>query len=316
MLVEDGRVFMPSVADVFIWSSPLQRLEPFGKVVCLYESVKVLTQLRVALVEVAIHGLVFDGPMHSFNLPIRPWMVGFGQPVLNTMCIAYGIKSLLASPLCIGRLCKLVAVVSQDGVNLIGHRRDEAMQESTSIFALVAGHQFDINELGSAINGNEEIEFAFIASEMADVQVKVADGIGFEALLRWLAFRLRQAVYAMTLKATMQAGAGQMWDRLLQGVETVIKRQQGLGTEGNDHGLLLLAEDGRARLFGTHRQVLDGIALLPFCDRLRVDAIALGQLGYALLTILYLLAGRLCRSGLRVENLSHNASFSHFEMTP
>ena len=300
MVVKVVRVFTPFVADVFIWSAPLQRLEPFGKVVCLYESFKVLTQLRVALVKVAMHGLVFDGPMHSFNLPIRPWMVGFGQPVLNTMCIAYGIKSLLASPLGIGRLCKLVAVVGQDGVNLIRDHRDETLQEGASICALVTGEQFDIDELGSAINGNEEIEFAFISSQMADVQVKVADGIGFEALLHWLAVRLRQAVYAMTLKATMQAGAGQMRDYLLQRVEAIIKRQQGLCPEGNDHGLLLLAEDGRARLFGTHRQVLDGIALLPFGDRLWVDAIALGQLGYALLTILYLLAGRLCRSGPRV----------------
>ena len=316
MLVKDVRVFTPLVADVFIGRSPLQRLESFGKVVCLYEGFKVLAQLRVRLVEVAMHGLLFDRPEHSFNLPICPWMIGFGQPVLNTMRVAYRIKSLLASPLRIGRLSKLVAVVRQDGVNLIGYRRDEPLQESASICTFVAGQQFNIGELGGTVDGDEEIEFAFIASEMANVQVKVADGIGFEALLRRLAFRLRQAVYAMTFEATMQAGAGQMWDCLLQRVEAVIKRQQGLCPESNDHGFLLLSEDGRARLFGTHRQVLDRTALLPFCDRLWVDAIALGQLGYALLTILYLLAGRLCRSGLRVENLSHNASFSHFEMTP
>ena len=53
MLLKDGRVFTPFVTDEFIWRSSLQRLEPFGKVVCLYECVKVLTQLRVGLVEVA-----------------------------------------------------------------------------------------------------------------------------------------------------------------------------------------------------------------------------------------------------------------------
>ena len=210
---------------------PCSALSRLAKLYACMKSFKVLTQLRVALVEVAIHGLVFDGPMHSFNLPIRPWMVGFGQPVLNTMCIAYGIKSLLASPLCIGRLCKLVAVVSQDGVNLIGRRGDEPMQESASIFALVAGQQFDIDELGSAINGNEEIEFAFIASEMADVQVKVADGIGFEALLRWLAFRLRQAVYAMTLKAT-DAG----WRGSNVGSSPAARRDSHQATAGSWYG--------------------------------------------------------------------------------
>ena len=190
------------------------------------------------------------------------------------------------------------------------------MQEAASIFALVAIKQFSKCELGSAINGDEEIEFAFIATEMADVQVKVANGIGFEALFRRLAVRFRQTVHTMSLKAAMQAGTGQMRDLLLQGVEAVIQRQPGHSTEGNDHGFLLLGEDGRARPLGTHRQILNGIALLPFGDRLRIDTKALGQINYALLTILYLSAGRLCRSGLRVENLSHSASFTHFVMTP
>ena len=46
----------------------MQRLEPFGKVVCLYERFKMLTQPRVRLVEVETRGLLFDGPKHSFNL--------------------------------------------------------------------------------------------------------------------------------------------------------------------------------------------------------------------------------------------------------
>ena len=172
------RIFTPFVADEFIRSSPLERLEPFGKVVRLYEGFKVLTQLCVGLVEVAIHGLVFDGPMHSFHLPIRPWMVGFCHPVFNAMRCAYRIKIFLASPLCIGRQCKLLAVVRQNGVNPIRYRCDEPMQEAASIFALVAIKQFRKYELGSAINGDEEIKFAFIATEMADVHMKVADGIG------------------------------------------------------------------------------------------------------------------------------------------
>ncbi len=154
-MVKQGRVYTPFVADEFIWRSPLQRLEPFGKVVCLDAGFKVLTQQRVRLVEIATYGLLFNCPKHSFNLPICPWKVGFGQPVLNSALIAYRIKSLFASPLCIGRLRKLVAVVGQDGVNLIGHCRDEPLQKSARICALIAFQQFSVGELGSAVDGDE-----------------------------------------------------------------------------------------------------------------------------------------------------------------
>ena len=51
------RVFPPAGADKLIGTSPLQCLEPFGKVAGLDEGFKVLAQLCLCLVEVAIHRL-------------------------------------------------------------------------------------------------------------------------------------------------------------------------------------------------------------------------------------------------------------------
>lgn len=53
IIVKVFRVFPPAVADKLVGTSPLQCLEPYGKVVGLYEGFKVLAQLCVCLVEVA-----------------------------------------------------------------------------------------------------------------------------------------------------------------------------------------------------------------------------------------------------------------------
>ena len=74
------RMLLPAVADKLVGTSPLQSLEPFGKVLGLNEGFKVLAQLCVCLVEVAIQRLFFQGPMHPFNLPICPRVIGLRQP--------------------------------------------------------------------------------------------------------------------------------------------------------------------------------------------------------------------------------------------
>ena len=82
-----------------------------------------------------------------------------------------------------------------------------------------------------------------------------------------------------------------MGNRFLQGIKAIIQRQQGLAAEGHDNGFFLMAQDSGSRLLRSHRQVLDGIAPVPLRNRLGVDAMPLGQLPYALFTILYRSAG-------------------------
>jgi hypothetical protein len=48
----------------------------------------------------------------------------------------------------------------------------------------------------------------------------------------------------MPFQATVQRGASQLWNRGLQGVQTVIERQESVLAKRNDDGLLLDGQDG------------------------------------------------------------------------
>src|SRR5215212_3514608 len=110
------------------------------------------------------------------------------------------------------------------------------------------------------------------------------------------------------MKTAVQAGARQVRDRGLEGIEAVIQRQQRVPPKGDNDGLLLDREHGRARLLGASALVLDRGALLPLCDGLRVEAVAPGQHPQALLTMLDRATHRRCRAGAPMKNLAHSAS--------
>src|SRR6476660_1866985 len=79
--------------------------------------------------------------------------------------------------------------------------------------------------------------------------------------------------------------------------------------KGDDDGLVLKRQAGGFWLFRAGRKIGHRTALLPFCNGLQIDPIALRQRPQALLTILYCSTDCLCRCGAAVKNLSHSASF-------
>ena len=91
-----------------------------------------------------------------------------------------------------------------------------------------------------------------------------------------------------------------MRDRRLQGVQAVIQWQQGMPPKRDDDRFVLDRQNGRARVFWTGRQIVDGTALLPLRNRLRVDPMTMGKGSQALLTILYCSTDRRCRAGAAV----------------
>src|SRR3954466_10861587 len=107
----------------------------------------------------------------------------------------------------------------------------------------------------------------------------------------------------------MQARAGQVRDRGLEGIEAIIERQQRVPPKGNHEGLFLAREHRGARLLRAGAFVLDRGALLPLGDRLRVDPVALGQHPQALLTMLDRATHCRRRAGAPMQNLAHSASF-------
>ncbi len=98
----------------------------------------------------------------------------------------------------------------------------------------------DDGKFAGAIDGDVEVKLALGSLDFGDVDVDVADRIGFELLpYRLVASDLRQPRDAMTLQAAMQLRVGQMRDRRLQGVEAIVEREHHMPSEGNDDGFVL-----------------------------------------------------------------------------
>src|SRR5690242_11335354 len=117
----------------------------------------------------------------------------------------------------------------------------------------------------------------------------------------------------MPLKTAVQRRAGQGRDSGLQRVKAVIERQQRVAPEGDDNGLVLRREHGRARVPGPGALVGNRRPGSPLSNRLRIDPVAPGENPQALLTMLYRSTHRLCRAGAPVENLAHSASFHSWD---
>jgi hypothetical protein len=163
--------------------------------------------------------------------------------------------------------------------------------------------------LASAVDGHEQAQLALFRAHLGDVDVEIANGVGGEALAhRLVTLDLGQAADAMPLEAAVQRRARQVWDRRLEGVETVVQRQERVPAEGEDDRLLLRREHGGAGVLGTHPGIGCGLALLPFLDRGGADAVVPGQRSHALLAPLYRATHCRCRGGASMKNLAHSAS--------
>ncbi len=75
----------------------------------------------------------------------------------------------------------------------------------------------------------------------------------------------------MALQASVQRRAGQVRDRGLQDIETVVRRQERVPPKGNDHCFLSLAEHGGTGLPGPRLEILHRLTLAPLRNGLRID---------------------------------------------
>jgi len=120
----------------------------------------------------------------------------------------------------------------------------------------------------------------------------------------------------MPLQAAMKRGPGQVRDRGLQGIESIIERQQCVSAKRDNNRFPFARQDCGMRILRAGRKIGYGCSALPFGDGLLVDAVALRKRSQALLTILYCSTDRLCRPGAAVKYLSQSASFRALELIP
>ena len=112
-------LFLPAFADVFIRCESFERFESLGEVIGHQESIQVFFQVLVGLVVILFHRGVFERAVHAFYLAIRPRMVDFGEPVVDTRFLTDAIKDMLKCILIALTVGELDAIIGQHGVDPI-----------------------------------------------------------------------------------------------------------------------------------------------------------------------------------------------------
>jgi hypothetical protein len=242
--VESFRVRSPAFADELVWCEAFEGLEPAGEIVSVDEVAKMGAQLVLVVVVVAFDGRVLDGPVHSLELTIRPGVIWLGEPIFDAVLAADLVEAV--HPIARGpavavarQVCELDPVVGKHRMQAIGCRGDQRFEESDSrgaIGLLMQLHEANFEVLSMPTN-RWSLPSLVLTSAMSFV--KEADRIRLELLLRGLfPFDLREPADAVSLQAAMQGRPRQMGNGCLQGVETIVERQEGMAPERDDDRLL------------------------------------------------------------------------------
>ena len=86
--LELAGLFCPDTSDVFVRREAAQGLEPAGMVAGVDERLKVLPELVVAVVVVALDRGVLDRSVHPLDLAVGPGVVLLGQAMLDAIFFA------------------------------------------------------------------------------------------------------------------------------------------------------------------------------------------------------------------------------------
>lgn len=216
---EAVRLFYPLLADELVRSKPLEGLEPSAEVVGGNEVVKVLSELGMVFVVIALDHGFLDRPVHSLNLAIRSWMCRFRQPMFDVEIGACRIEGIATEekPFCphrldvsdrppvAGGISEVRAVIRQNGVDLVWNSFSEIAEGVCCNPSRRLAVNFNERELRHATNGNEEIEPALGSLHFGDIDMEEADRIDLELLFGdFFTPDIGQASDAMALQTAMQ----------------------------------------------------------------------------------------------------------------
>ncbi len=164
-----------------------------------------VTKLLMGIVVVTVDGRIFERAVHALHLTIRPRMFGFGQAVVNAMLATNPIKQKLEGILVARMISKLNPIVSQNSVDFIGNGSEKMAQKFGGDGTGRMLVYLNKGKLRGTINGHKQVKLAFFRLYLSDVDMKIADGIGFEArFLRRLLGNLGQPTNFVSLKTAMQ----------------------------------------------------------------------------------------------------------------
>jgi hypothetical protein len=134
------------------------------------------TEVEDGGVKEGFDGRVFDRRNHSLSLPVGPAVVGLCL-TCSIPYYAYRAEEMIDEPTfgTLVKLHELNPVVREYGVDFIGYRFDQSLEETGCYkFRRLAIDPGD-DDLRSAIDGNEEKCLATLVSQLSNVDVEIAD---------------------------------------------------------------------------------------------------------------------------------------------
>lgn len=152
----------------------------------------------MAVVMIPPNGCILDRPVHAFDLPVGPWMVRFGQAMVDVVLSTGQNEAMAAEPgllrnqlLDLGRrpiiasgVSEMGSVVGQHGVDPVRNGVDQAAEEVSGVAPADLLVQFSKGKLAGTINGNEHVELTLFCPNLGDVDVEVTNRVRLELLLR------------------------------------------------------------------------------------------------------------------------------------
>ena len=166
-------LFCPDFADELIGCQALEGLEPAREIVGRDEVGEVSAQLIVIVVVEALDGRFLDGSVHPLDLAVRPGMLDLCEPVFDAMFVADAVEDMLEGVLVARPVGELDAVVGQNGMDGIGHGRDQVAKELGHHQLARRLVQFRIGELGRPVDSNEEAQLALGGLHLGDVDMEM-----------------------------------------------------------------------------------------------------------------------------------------------
>ena len=136
----------------------------------------------IVIVE-ALDGGLFDGSVHSLDLPISPRVFHFGEAVLNAIFPAHTFEDVLKGIAVSAPVGELDAVICEYRMQFVWHRCDHIAQELRRSHFVGRRMEFSYREFGCPVDGYEEIELALGSLDLGNVDMKVTDRIALEPLL-------------------------------------------------------------------------------------------------------------------------------------
>lgn len=81
---------------MFEWREALESLQALCEVISCNEGLEVVCQLCMRVVVIALHGGVFQRPVHALDLAVRPRMIDLGEAVFDIIFATDAVKDVLA----------------------------------------------------------------------------------------------------------------------------------------------------------------------------------------------------------------------------